>query len=90
MTGQPDTRAELPDDAERFWVAGFMRARLGAVDSVFPLVDGLKPIDGPHRLAPDQWRATWRLLDGRTIEVEARGVGGDWQVVPVDVLDDRD
>ena len=88
----PTQRAELPDDAERFWVAGFDHAR--------PLLrcrrqrlSARRRTQADRGSAPARTRPVARDVAAarrQTIEVEARGVGGDWQVVPVDVLDDRD
>lgn len=53
-------------DGERYYMAGLMRARLGAAYAadVYPLVEGLVPQNGPELVAPGHWRATWQLRDG--------------------------
>jgi hypothetical protein len=89
---------ELRGAGERFRIVDLMRARLGSVDAAdaYPPIVGLMPIDGPHRIAPDRWRAIWRLADGDELDVEAVAVDDGWQVVahgrsddPPAVLDDR-
>lgn len=82
MVETPDERAERLAH-ERQDIAGVMYARLHAASAsdVYPEVHGVRPVDGPDLIQLGRWRATWALVQGGTLLVEARWAGDDWQVI---------